>query len=258
MADDPRVTIAERFHAAVGDVSDVDLSGPELLPVRLSRAVARMLRVEGAGLSVHDGAGRRIPIGASSEDAALAERLQFTAGSGPCEVSQERHEPVFAATSDLQRRWPTFAGLLLEQTPFRAVVALPLGDTLAGKGALDLFFTDDGEVTDLDVFEAMAVGDLVASALGEATVWSTWSPQDGPAWLHGPAARRRAVVWEAIGALSLSMETGARAALDLLRMSAWAGGRSVDEVAEDLVAGRLDPADLRLEDDGDPSPRPPD
>lgn len=251
----PGMTIAERFHAAVGDVSDTHLSGPELLPVRLSRACARTLRVDGAGLSVQDSAGRRIPLGASCDEASVAERLQFTAGSGPCATAQQRREPVFVTSADLERQWPTFAGLLAERTPYRAVVALPLGETLAGRGALDLFFTDEAAVTELDVFEAMAVGDLVTSALSEATVWSAWSPDGGPAWLHGPAAQRRAVVWVAIGQLSLALDTGTEVALDLLRVSAWAADRSVDEVADDLVSGRLDPAGLRPG-NGDPGPRP--
>jgi hypothetical protein len=239
------VSIAERFRAAVDDVSDADLAGPELLPVRLSRASARILAVDGAGLSVRDTGGRRLPLGASSEEAALAERLQFTAGSGPCETAQLHREPVFAASADLARRWPAFAELLTQHTPYRAVVALPLGETLAGRGALDLFFREETSVPDLDVFEAMAVGDLVASALGEAAVWSPWSPRGGPAWLHGPDARARATVWEAVGRLSMSLDSDTPAALDLLRAAAFSAGRSVDDLAEDLRAGRLDPEDLR-------------
>jgi hypothetical protein len=238
------VTIAERFSAALGYESDDDLAVPELLPVRLSRACARTLRVDGAGRSVLDGAGRRIPIGASSTEACTAERLQFTAGSGPCETAQEAREPVFAVSEDLSRRWPTFAGLLTEHSPYRAVVALPLGETLAGQGALDLFFVDEATVPHLDVFEAVAVGDLVTSALSEAAVWAPWSPRGGPAWLHGPAARRRASVWEAIGRLTMALGTDAPAALDLLRAAAWSAGRSVDDLAEDVVAGRLQPAAL--------------
>ncbi|MGY1634274.1 ANTAR domain-containing protein [Geodermatophilus sp. SYSU D01186] len=239
------MSIAERFSAALGRVSDDDLAGPELLPVRLACACARMLGVDGAGLSVLDAAGRRLPLGASSEEAALAERLQFTAGSGPCHTAQEHREPVFAAFADLHRRWPTFAELLAERTPFRAVVALPLGETLAGPGAVDLFFVDETTVTGLDVFEAVAVGDLVTSALEEATVWSPWSEEGGPSWLHGPAARRRAVVWQAIGLLGMDLDTGSAVALDLLRAAAWSEGRSVDDLAADVVAGRLHPATLR-------------
>jgi hypothetical protein len=155
---------------------------------------------------------------------------------------------VFAASTDLQRRWPAFARLLSEHTPYRAVVALPIGETLAGPGALDLFFTDETTVPDLDVFEAMAVGDLASATLGDATVWAPWSPRGGPAWLHGPAAQRRGVVWAAIGRVAMARSVAAPAALDELRAAARAAGRTVDDLAGDVVAGRLDPAVLRRPD----------
>ncbi len=46
------MTIAGRFEDALQDVADGPLSGPELLPERLSVAAARMLPVDGAGLSI--------------------------------------------------------------------------------------------------------------------------------------------------------------------------------------------------------------
>jgi hypothetical protein len=207
-----------------------------------------MLEVDGAGISLIEAAGRRMPLGASSEDASAAERLQFTTGEGPCMTAQETRQPVFAVEQDLVRRWPVFADLLLGGTPFRAVVALPLRPALAGDGAIDLFFTRADEVTDLDVFDALAVGELVTSALSEAAVWSTWSSDDGPEWLHGPAPRRRAAVWEAMGMLGIDLELTAPAAIALMRMHAYGSGRAVDDVAADLLAGRLRPAELREKD----------
>ena len=123
---------------------------------------------------------------------------------------------MFAVEDDLWRRWPVFTELLVGSTPFRAVVALPLQPALAGAGAIDLYFRTSGEVLDLDVFEAVAVGELVTSALSDAAVWSEWSPADGPAWLQGPVPRRRAAVWEAMGKLSVDLQISAPAALDLL------------------------------------------
>ena len=242
-----------RFRTALEDVAEPGLAGPELLPVRLAHACARTLGVDAAGLIVSNGAEERVPIGASSGTADLAERLQFTAGDGPCEAANRLQQPVFAAFTDLQRRWPGFARLLAERTPYRAVVALPIGETLAGPGALDLFFTDETTVPDLDVFEAMAVGDLACAALGDAAVWAPWSPRGGPAWLHGPPAQRRGVVWTAIGRVATARDVSAPVALDLVRSAARATGRTVDDVAGDVVAGRLDPADLRML-DGDPLP----
>ncbi|MGY1742496.1 MULTISPECIES: ANTAR domain-containing protein [unclassified Blastococcus] len=241
-------TIAERFTAALDEAAEPGLAGPELLPARLMRACARTLPVDGAGLSVEDGSGRRLPLGASSEDAATAERLQFTVGTGPCLAAHRGGEPVFAMADDLRRRWLPFAELLLGRTPYRGVVALPLPLSLAGNVAIDLYFTDDGAVPRLPVFEAMAVGGLITSTLSEAAVWSDWQPAHGPEWLHTPAARRRALVWEALGQLSVTHGTDTRGALDLLRAAAYTAGRPVDDVAADLLSGRISPTTLRRPD----------
>jgi hypothetical protein len=238
------VSIAQRFDAALAEVVDPELAGPELLPVRLARACARTLAVDDAGLSLVDASQQRVPLGASSDVAEAAERLQFTVGAGPCMTAQETREPVFAVEQDLWRRWPVFTELLVGATPFRAVVALPLQPALAGAGAIDLYFRTSAEVLDLDVFEAMAVGELVTSALSDAAVWSAWTPGEGPEWMHGPAPERRAAAWEAMGKLSVELEVSAPDALTLIRAHAYAAGVTVDDVAESLLSGRLTAADL--------------
>jgi hypothetical protein len=237
------MTIAARFAAALDQVSDPELAGPELLPVRLTRACARTLGVDGAGMTLADGT-QQIPLGASSPEADAAERLQFTAGDGPCTAARETRQPVFAVEEDLRRRWPLFHDLLTTSTSFRAVVGLPLQPALAGAGALDLYFRRSADVPGLDVFEAMAVGELIASALSDAAVWSTWSATQGPEWLQGPAPQRRSAVWEAMGLLGAGLGVSTPAALALLRGRAYAEGRSADEIAADVVSGRLRPADL--------------
>ncbi|MGY2065471.1 ANTAR domain-containing protein [Blastococcus sp. SYSU DS0619] len=238
------MTIGGRFEAALARESDPALAGSELLPVRLSRACAAILRVEGAGLSLADGTGRRVPLGASSPAASSAERMQFTVGEGPCLTSQASGQPVFAVEEDLRRRWPMFADLLLGGTPFRAVVALPLQPGPAGDGALDLFFTRASAVAELDVFEAVAVGELVTSSLSDAAMWSTWTPAEGPGWLHGSAPRRRAAVWEAMGRVSVALDVDPAEALARMRTDAYTSGRSVDDVAADLLTGRRRIEDL--------------
>jgi len=240
------VSIAERFASALAEVSDPALAGPELLPVRLARACARSLAVDDAGLSLVDASQQRVPLGASSDVAEVAERLQFTVGAGPCITAQETREPVFAVEEDLRRRWPVFTELLIAETPFRAVVALPLQPALAGAGAIDLYFRTSAEVLDLEVFEAMAVGELVTSALGDAAVWSEWTPAEGPEWMHGPVPQRRAAVWEAIGKLSVELELGAQDALTLIRAHAYGAGVTVDDVAADLLSGRLTAVELAV------------
>jgi hypothetical protein len=238
------VSIAGRFEDALVQVTEPGLDGPELLPSRLARAIVRMLPVDGAGISLAGPDAQRIPLGASSEAASVAERLQFTVGAGPCMTAQSSREPVFALLADLRRRWPPFAALLQERTPYCAVVALPLREAISGLGAIDLYFHREDAVPDLDVFEAMAVGDLVTSTLSDTAVWSDWEPGRGPRWLHGPTARRRAQVWEAMGMVALALELDAAAAMAVLRATAYATERSVDDVAADVLDGRLKPDQL--------------
>jgi hypothetical protein len=238
------MTIAGRFAVALDQENDPALAGPELLPVRLARACARTLDVDGAGMSLLDAARQQVPLGASSEEAETAERLQFTAGTGPCTIAQETRQPVFAVEEDMRRRWPVFSELLTAATSFRAVVGLPLQPALTGAGAIDLYFRRSADVPGLDVFEAMAVGELIASALSDAAVWSTWSATQGPEWLQGPAPQRRAAVWEALSRLGVDLGVSAPTALALLRARAYGEGRSVDEVAADLLSGRLRAVDL--------------
>ncbi|MEU2347997.1 GAF domain-containing protein [Modestobacter sp. NPDC049651] len=238
------MTLAQRFADALAAESAADGGAPELLPVRLARAGARVLPVAGLGISVQSGPHGRSPLGGSDPVAELAEQLQFTVGDGPCLAAFESGQPVFAVPEDLTHRWPSFAAELTTRTPFRGVVALPFRRALAGVGALDLFVTDPADVPRVDVFDAFAVADLITSALSEAAVWSTWSEASGPDWLRSPTAVRRTGVWQALGALGLALSADLPTALTVLRAHATATGRTVDDVAGDLLTGRLTPADL--------------
>ena len=239
------MTIAERFQAEVEAVARRGLDGPELLPERLVRAAAAMLPVAGASLSLLEGGDKRVPLGSSSPEAAVAERLQFTVGDGPCMTAQRLAEPVIADEEQLRRRWPAFAAKLHEATPYRAVVALPLQQALAGIGAIDLYFRRPERMAQLQVFEALSVGELITAALSEAAVFSEWDAGQGPDWLHTPSARRRARVWQAMGRLSLQLGLEGPEALELMRAHAAATERQVDDVAVDVLNDRLPAAALR-------------
>ncbi len=239
------VTIAERFEEEVLAAAARGLQGPELLPERLARAAAAMLPVAGASLSLLEGGAKRVPLGSSSPEAAVAERLQFTVGDGPCMTAQRLGEPVFAPEDELRRRWPQFAEQLFGRTPFRGIVAFPLQQALAGLGAIDLYFRRSERIAQLEVFDAMAVGELITAALSEAAVFSDWSADQGPDWLHAPAPRRRSLVWQAMGRLALQLRVEGPEALDVLRSHALATGRMLDDVAVDVLAGRLDAGALR-------------
>jgi hypothetical protein len=217
----------------------------ELLPVHLARAAASTLGVDGVGLSIHGHGHKRTPLGASGDDAAAAERLQFTVGSGPCLDAARSGWPVFAVEALLQQRWPVFHELLVTHTPFRTVIALPLRGELRGIGALDLYLPDPVGVVALDAFDALATASLVSDQLAHAAAWSTWTEEEGPAWMDSPSAQRRSQVWLATGMVSEALELPTPEALAVLRSVAYANDRVVDDVAQDITSGRLKAQQLR-------------
>jgi hypothetical protein len=238
------VRIQEEFGNALAAewIAEGDL--PELLPVQLARAAAMSLRVDGAGLSVHDAAGHSTPLGANDEAAGTAERLQFTAGSGPCMFSAESGEPVFATQDQLRTRWPAFHDLLVTHTPFRSVLALALPGELRGHGALDLYLPHPVGLVTFDIGEALCVAELISSQLSHAASWAEWTESDGPPWTNTEPARQRSRVWMATGMVSLALKLQVTDALAVLRSHAYAADRTVDALAADIVSGRLTAGDL--------------
>jgi hypothetical protein len=226
-----------RFVEALDAHTSATGDDPDLLPLRLAHVTAAVLGVDGVGLSIHGEPGRRTPLAASSEVAATAERLQFTAGSGPCLLAAESGFPVFASEQPLARRWPVYHDLLVTHTP--------LPGRLRGVGAMDLYLVEPDGVAAVDLFAARCVAELVSDHLEVAADWSVWTPTELPSWSDTADARRRGRLWMAVGMLTLALQAPASDALAVLRGYAYAAGRTADDVAVDLVERRLQPEQLR-------------
>ena len=80
--------------------------------------------------------------------------------------------------------------------------------------------------------------------LTEELVRASDGGDGGPRWWDSPDARARNGVWQATGLTSVALGIDVVAALAVLRAHAFATGRVVDDVAADLVGGRLDPTAL--------------
>ncbi|MGY1745979.1 hypothetical protein [Blastococcus sp. SYSU D00695] len=235
-AEDP----GARFLEALQDPVPGELAGPDMLPTRLARAAARTLELDGAGLSIHEGAGLRTPVGSSDDAAALAERLQFTHGDGPCLRAHDTGEGIAFDLADIERNWPDLHASLIGETPFSAVLSLPLAPPLGPTVILDLYATDPLRLTRV----ARDDVETVLLCLTEELVRSSEATPGGTSWWDAPDARRRVAVWQATGMLSVAQGIDVVAALAVLRAHAFATGRVVDDVAADVVEGRLDPATL--------------
>jgi hypothetical protein len=233
---------AERFDKALAS-SPAGLDGPELLPARLARACAAALGVDGAGLSLHVGV-LRTPIGASDAQTAHAERLQFTVGDGPCLRAQDNGTVIAFSLEDIARNWPALWASMLNETTYQGVLSVPLPPPMGPLVVLDLYVRDPAGLTSLDRADVAEVARVTTQELA-ITVSGAEFPDDGSDWLEGPDARRRGNVWQAMGLVGISFGLDAEDAIATMRASAIAAGRVVDDIAADIVAGRLVPADLQ-------------
>jgi hypothetical protein len=235
------MTAVERFDQALHECPP-ELSAPALLPTRLARACAVALGVDGAGLSLHVGA-LQTPIGASDDVTAHAERQQFTLGEGPCLRAHDDGSAVAFDPEDLQRNWPELWSSIVTDTPYRAVLSVPLPPPLGPLVVLDLYVREPSALPRLDRAAVEGVARCTTQELA-LTVSGPDFPDDGSGWLDGPDARQRARVWQAMGLVGVEYDLDGPDAIAVMQAAALASGRVVDDVAEDIVSGRLAPGDL--------------
>jgi hypothetical protein len=242
-----------------GDVGDRFLStflagvaptlAPELLPTQLAVACTQLLPIEGAGLCLIS-RGYRVPLGASSEAAAAAERLQFTVGEGPCLQAVHEVSEIRANESDTARRWPLYYDELVRQTPYRSIASVPLRITDSICGAVDLYFHDPDGAFTIDLADADLVAAQIANLLranaGPSEPSTAQARALVPAWVHSPSSRRRMRTWIATGALMAHFKMNEPDALARLRAHAYSNEQDVDVVTDAIIDGSLAPENLRL------------
>ncbi|MQA35365.1 ANTAR domain-containing protein [Modestobacter roseus] len=241
---------ADRFAREL-EQAPPELQAPELLGVRLARACAATLPVDGAGLGIHDMGGLRTPLGASDPVAAQAERLQFTQGVGPCIRAHDDGVAIAFDEGEIARNWPDLHAALTTTTPFRAVLSVPLLPPLGPLVVLDLYVQDPEALPAIDRNEVLDVVVAVSRELSVAARGTADAePDPGRGWWEGPDAMRRARVWQAMGMVNVAHGLDSEDALALLKAHAFAQERMVDDVAADLVTGLLPLDALRVPADG--------
>lgn len=233
-------TAADRFDEALGTL---DPQAPELLPALVARACADALPVDGAGLSLHAGA-LRVPIGASGAVAAHAERLQFTFGDGPCLRAHDDGRAIAFEPRDIERNWPGLFAALMGDSPYRGVLSVPLPEPLGPTVVLDLWVHETDALPRLDRGDVGAVVDRVTGQLARSLRESPPVTEAGSSWLESEDALRRSSTWQAVGLVGMALVLDTPDALEVVRAAAITSGRSVDEVARDLLTGALLPFDL--------------
>jgi hypothetical protein len=188
--------------------------------------------VDGAALVFYSDSRVQELVGASDAWAAGIEEAQYTLGEGPGFAAVAVRGPVLVPDMSVDEvRWPVFAGTARGEG-LAAAFFFPLQIGAMLLGTLSLFRRRPGVLPAEFVFEAALLADLVSHKLllqneqmgREERMWMETSYQD---------------VNMATGMLAVLLRISLEDAFLRLRAHAFAAGRSVLDVARDVLARRL-------------------
>jgi GAF domain/ANTAR domain len=203
----------------------------------LCSASAEVVGVSGAGI-VLVSAGRMLgSVCVSNTVVEAVEELQYTLGEGPCIDAYRTRKPVLepdlAAPESV--RWPGFRQGAVAAGA-RAAFGFPLLIGDACIGALNLFRDASGPLRHEQYLDALVVARVASrTVLG----WQSIAGSDSVAWQLEQVPAHRAVVHQASGMISVQAGVPVGDALVMLRAHAFAAGRTMSEVASDVVNREL-------------------
>lgn len=218
----------ERVLDALGRES----TGP--LPARLCAVAVGMLASPGVGLSMVTDDGHLQTVAAVGPGTA-GEEIQLTAGEGPTYEAFRWGQPVLVDDLAHEDRWPT-VGRDADEAGIRAIFAFPLRSGAAEFGAMTLYRDQPGPLDDGQYADALVLARVTLDVLLLAQQEVGAGDLDDLFMLQGPNPWQ---VHHATGMVSVQLGISLRDATATLRGAAFSSGRSLSEIAEDVVAGRL-------------------
>lgn len=210
---------------------------PGEVPGRLCEVAVELLPVIGASVSLRS-EGMPVQLSASSAHAARLAQIQATLGDGPCQSALEAGAPVLACDLTTGRdagRWPVFAQQATA-LGVRAVYALPLGDDAGCLGTLDLYRDVPGMLGHRELRTAYLVAGVMTVALMALPTGEENGGRSSDGLWLSDLATEHDEVYQAIGMVMAQLGVGSDEALARLRGHAFARGRTVLDVAHDVVA----------------------
>jgi len=199
----------------------------------------RVLPVTGAAVSTLGAPFGSETVCASDAQAARLDELQFDLGEGPCWDALSTRRPVL--NEDLHSgssRWPLFAEAVAD-SGVGAIYAFPLALGSLSIGAVDLYASSPrtlsaSQVENAATLAAICSRQVLRRALVDYSLSSAAQDDDG-------FSRRE--VHQATGMVLAQLGVNAADALLIINGYAFARGRTVRDVAADVVARRIDVAE---------------
>lgn len=216
-------------------------SGPERAaqPLRICELCVQTLAVTGAGIAMVTASGHRGVVCATDDGSATIEDLQLTLGEGPCVDAAATGSPVllgdFRRSTDVAiERWPAFMDGAAS-AGVEAVFAFPLRVGAINVGVLDLYRDQPGGLSAEDLAAALIAADAAALALLYLDI------DGGDAFADNDDSRAsyQMQVHQATGMVMAETSVTIEQAFLMLRARAFADGRSLADLATDVVARRV-------------------
>ncbi|HEX3285594.1 MAG TPA: GAF and ANTAR domain-containing protein [Mycobacterium sp.] len=201
----------------------------------LTTRCAQLLDVAAAGLLLADPLQLLRLVAATSEEARELELFQLQADEGPCVDCYSTGRPVSVADLRLEvRRWPQFVPAALD-AGFASVHAVPMRAAGIVLGALGLFGTRPGELSESDLMVGQTLAHIACVAILQE---HPHTPDTVMPRLRSTLTSR-VVVEQAKGFLRESLNVTVEEAFGLLRIYARANGQHLTDLARRLMTDRL-------------------
>jgi GAF domain-containing protein len=226
-------TMVELADNLVADFDIVDLL------TTLSDRCVEVLDIAAAGIMLATPDGQLQAITSSNEAMRVVELFELQSDEGPClDCFHGRQAVVNQDLAGANDRWPRFAPVAVA-AGFLAADAIPMrlrGDII---GALNLFRTETGSLSDDDILVAQALADIATIAILQNR--TSVEARDINAQLT-TALASRIVIEQAKGMIAERGQLPVDEAFNRLRRHARNNNLRLADVARDTVHGSIDPA----------------
>jgi GAF domain-containing protein len=236
----------EQVTSALIELADTLVGDYDLLDYldRLLEHCTGALRTDTGGVMLSDPEAPQTNLkllASTDEDTRELELFELQTEEGPCLESIRTGEPILVEdlAADSQT-WPRFAAMAIGRG-YRSVYALPMRLRHTTIGALNLFRTTPVSASSADMPVAQAYADM--ATIGIMQQRAVAEAQEVASQLK-IALHSRVVIEQAKGMTAERMGCEMDEAYQLLRWYGRNRNRRLREVAADVVAGRLTPADL--------------
>jgi hypothetical protein len=204
---------------------------------RLCWYAVNEMALSGCALVLMSGTDASSMLAGAGRHARTVTTLQMELGEGPCLQAHISGVPVFLPDLRVENanRWPTFTAAALA-VGVQAEFSLPLSVLPGGIGTLDLCRDKPGMLSGEHLADAMITADIAR----DAVLYQQYAPGDADlAGLLATGGADRIVIHQATGMIAAQLDETTSNALARLRAAAFANGRSMYKIAQDVVERRV-------------------